>query len=385
MTCREFGPDEAKEAGFLNRVVDDDQLDAAVDELVATSRADAEAGPAVDEGPHQRRDRGDGVHRPQLVRRRRAARRVARSGRSRVGAPLSRAGAVEAILRRQGVLRRSSGPADARRRRWCDEHLARAVGQGGVDVLDAAPVRRHHEQRAAIGAAEHAGEPARSSVIRSRISPPSRTRTHSPSGLLSRPVCVRVSAEWVHTAPSASRQMPSGPMPSAQTRRFDRLPSAAMSKAVRRPANDSETISVGVVGRDHHAVRELDAVDHLPRRAVGRHEGDHPRLRPAGTEGEADAVDVDVAPAVDDDLVPAEVDRAPRSACRTIAPSGSRRSSSSPVTRRRPSGSQSIDQPRPAGPAPTTSLLPSRSTATISPVPQWANQRRSSCQRGDST
>ena len=36
MTCREFGPDEARAAGFLNRVVDDDQLDAAVDELVAT-------------------------------------------------------------------------------------------------------------------------------------------------------------------------------------------------------------------------------------------------------------------------------------------------------------------------------------------------------------
>jgi enoyl-CoA hydratase/carnithine racemase len=34
MTCREFGPDEAKAAGFLNRVVDDDELDAAVDELV---------------------------------------------------------------------------------------------------------------------------------------------------------------------------------------------------------------------------------------------------------------------------------------------------------------------------------------------------------------
>lgn len=36
MTCREFGPDEARAAGFLNRVVDDDQLDATVDELVAT-------------------------------------------------------------------------------------------------------------------------------------------------------------------------------------------------------------------------------------------------------------------------------------------------------------------------------------------------------------
>lgn len=36
MTCREFGPDEARAAGFLNRVVDDDQLDATVEELVAT-------------------------------------------------------------------------------------------------------------------------------------------------------------------------------------------------------------------------------------------------------------------------------------------------------------------------------------------------------------
>lgn len=36
MTCREFGPDEALAAGFLNRVVDDDALDATVDDLVAT-------------------------------------------------------------------------------------------------------------------------------------------------------------------------------------------------------------------------------------------------------------------------------------------------------------------------------------------------------------
>lgn len=36
MTCREFGPDEAKAAGFVNRVVPDEELDAAVDELVTT-------------------------------------------------------------------------------------------------------------------------------------------------------------------------------------------------------------------------------------------------------------------------------------------------------------------------------------------------------------
>jgi enoyl-CoA hydratase/carnithine racemase len=36
MTCRELGADEAKSAGFLNRVVDDDRLDDEVEELVAT-------------------------------------------------------------------------------------------------------------------------------------------------------------------------------------------------------------------------------------------------------------------------------------------------------------------------------------------------------------
>ena len=36
MTCREFGPQEAKAAGFLNRVVPDGELDVEVDELVST-------------------------------------------------------------------------------------------------------------------------------------------------------------------------------------------------------------------------------------------------------------------------------------------------------------------------------------------------------------
>jgi enoyl-CoA hydratase/carnithine racemase len=36
MTCREFGSEEAKAAGFVNRVVADDELDATVEDLVAT-------------------------------------------------------------------------------------------------------------------------------------------------------------------------------------------------------------------------------------------------------------------------------------------------------------------------------------------------------------
>jgi hypothetical protein len=45
-----------------------------------------------------------------------------------------------------------------------------------------------------------------------------------------------------------SMQMPSGPRPSAQTRRLDKLPSAAMSNAVSRLAKDSEMISVELSG-----------------------------------------------------------------------------------------------------------------------------------------
>ena len=47
--------------------------------------------------------------------------------------------------------------------------------------------------------------------------------------------------------PSASRQMPSGPTPSAQTRRLDSVPSSAMSKAV-GAANDSATMRVLLSG-----------------------------------------------------------------------------------------------------------------------------------------
>jgi len=57
---------------------------------------------------------------------------------------------------------------------------------------------------------------------------------------------------------------------------------------------------------------------------------------------------------------------------------------SGPVMSRRPSGSQFVAQPSPSGPSSTTSLLPSRSTATICLVPQFENHRRSSCHRGDS-
>ena len=76
-----------------------------------------------------------------------------------------------------------------------------------------------------------------------------------------------------------------------------------------------------------------------------------------------------------------------RSTCRTRAPSGSTRDQlragdEQDVRVRGPSSSPTRARP---GPSPTTSLLPSKSTATrICLVPQFENHSRPSCQRGDS-
>ncbi len=65
-----------------------------------------------------------------------------------------------------------------------------------------------------------------------------------------------------------------------------------------------------VVRRDRHAVREHDVVSDLTRNPIGRHERDRSGPEVLLTEGEADFVDVDVAAAVDGDLVPALAERA---------------------------------------------------------------------------
>ena len=133
-----------------------------------------------------------------------------------------------------------------------------------------------------------------SSPTRCRTVPPSATRaTENP-------------AVATHTAPSASMQMPSGPRPSANTRRPDSPPSASMSNAVSRPANDSEMISVRPSGVMSHAVGELDVVGDLAQLPVRRDELDVARLgrRTGGDEVvEVRAVDVGVAARVHDDLV----------------------------------------------------------------------------------
>ena len=83
-----------------------------------------------------------------------------------------------------------------------------------------------------------------------------------------------------------------------------------MSNAVSRPANDSATISVELSGVTTMPLGNCDPVGDLADRAIGRDQRDDPgRELAAAHEVEADAVDVDVAATVDDDLVPAVLAR----------------------------------------------------------------------------
>src|SRR5262249_3956808 len=62
-----------------------------------------------------------------------------------------------------------------------------------------------------------------------------------------------------------------------------------------------------VIGRDDHTVGEGNAVGDLACRAIGRDQRDDARAEVFLAAGEGDAVQVDVAGGVDDDLVPAIV------------------------------------------------------------------------------
>src|SRR5215218_7146281 len=105
----------------------------------------------------------------------------------------------------------------------------------------------------------------RSRSITWSTSPPSRTRTQR-----------LLPTSPYQMAPSASRQMPSGwSSTSAHVRRFDRPPSAAMSKGGELPAVGLRDDEGRIVRGDGHAVGEGEAVGHLASGAVGgdqRHE-----------------------------------------------------------------------------------------------------------------
>ena len=98
--------------------------------------------------------------------------------------------------------------------------------------------------------------------------------------------------------------MPSGPRPSANTRRPDSPPSASMSNAVQPARERLGDDQRPAVRGDDHAVGELDVARDLAQLPVRRDELDVAGLgRRAGDEVEVRAVDVGVATCVDDDLV----------------------------------------------------------------------------------
>ena len=115
-----------------------------------------------------------------------------------------------------------------------DADLAGALGDLRFDVLDASPLGEHEEQRLAVGPAEH----RREKILLDR------DPLDDLAALADTRRSTRVCGSWVQMQPSASRQMPSGPMSSAHTRRFANPPSASMSNASSRPVNDSDMISV---------------------------------------------------------------------------------------------------------------------------------------------
>ena len=141
----------------------------------------------------------------------------------------------------------------------------------------------------------HEKQPRSTSIVCS-TSPPSRTRTQC-----------RLGTSAYQTAPSASRQIPSGHVGA------ELGPDAPVGQAaVRLDVEGGEPVAVrlgdderGVVGGDRHAVGEPHVVGDLAHRAARRDHGDGAAgRRRAAHQVEAGLVDVGVAAPVDDDLVP---------------------------------------------------------------------------------
>ena len=209
--------------------------------------------------------------------------------------------------------------------------------------------RREHEQGPAVLAAERAGEAEAVQLDRlEHLRRPRRTRAHD-------------FVSGVHTAPSASRQIPSPPSPSsAHTRRSrESRRRASTSNAVSRPANDSAQIRVEPSGVTTIPFGNCEPVGDLADLAVGRDQRDQARRELAAAhEVEVDRVDVGVTAAVDHDLVPASAAMsAVRSAWVTSEPSASRRrSASGAADDQQPAVGEPVDRDRDRRPSCTSAI-----------------------------
>src|SRR5215207_5827580 len=193
-------------------------------------------------------------------------------------------------------------PADAGRGRLEDEHLSRSRRDDVLDSLGAAPVRREHEQRPTVGAAEH-GREARAA----EVDPFEHFTALADAGAVVCHVRARGPDAAVRVEADAVRPDPVGP--DATVRQGAVAGDVEGGEPGGERLGDDERL---VVGRDDHAVREGELVRHLAGLAVRADERDlagcfaaREHLVELG-KVEVDRVHVDVAAPIDGDLTPTE-------------------------------------------------------------------------------
>ncbi len=258
------------------------------------------------------------------------------------------------------AVRRAVPAPGARAPARCARH-PRAASPAGAS-------RSRRRAASSVGSAQHAGEAPRSTSTVASTAPPSATRRQCWWG-----------TSAYQTAPSASRQMPSGAAPSpssAQVRRSRSEPSSAMVNAVNRAACDSATTNV-----------EPSGVTAMP---LGNQRSSATcRVSPSGSTtatmpGRGSSPGIE--PGMSTYTRPAGSTTISFHG-RPVPPYGAR---SGPTTTpcavaytSRPSGSQSTENGSPSMRR-TTSVRPSASTVSTSPASQSHSHSRSSCHRGDS-
>lgn len=188
---------------------------------------------------------------------------------------------------------RDSWPASARCGRLKGQDLARSSAVG--HARRTTPLGGHKEQRSLVRAPEHTGEASAIEVDRLYDL---TTFAHSHAALV-RNVAVPDGIVGVEADAIGGAAVEVGPHPPVRK--------AAVGSYVER----SELVAVGlgddkrrIIGRHRHAVRECKSVCHLPNSAIQGDESDHPGGELATRKVKVDAIDINVAPAVHDDLVP---------------------------------------------------------------------------------
>ena len=266
--------------------------------------------------------------------------------------------------------------------------LADFVGERTLHALGPSPLSRQHEKESTIRSAQHGGEDRPVVFDPLQHSAAFFDAYASTFGRVGA-ACVRAGVGGL--GPDRALGVEADPVGSHVVGPHPTVREAAVGVDVERGQPSGEGLrndECGVVRRDHHPVRKVDLGGDATSPSVGSYQRDDPGFgRRTAEEIESEAIDVDVAATVDHDLVPvvvrhgAEVGMHDHRPVRLL-PQQLETGDKKPAVR------QPVNRPTQTGRAVRdnlTAAIESRSTATTSPVPQWANQSRSSCHRGDST